>query len=696
MNKRILPVVTVVSLLIGTVTSGMVPAAYAASFSSGPFDVIEGYNFSDQGNGTFWQTNSTSAGLDEVVTVEVFIKNTSGETAQNVKVKLSTNVASGGDSATITATISADNASDLTDSFTVNLDGSGEIDSLSHTGLTKLYDAFLNQQSYSGGASSVVGSGLSIGNVASGSSNSKFVVAHFKVSGDNGGGGGSSDGPEVTTLSAEDIEDDSAVLVCDADAGDENTDVWFEWGEDNDFDEDTSTSSVMSNSSDRVKKTITGLDEDTTYSFRCVAEDDDGNEDTGSTKSFTTDDNGGGGSSDGPEVTTLNADDVDDNSALLVCDADAGDEDTDVWFEWGEDNDFDEDTSKVSVNSNDSDRIEKTITGLDEDTKYYFRCVAEDDGNNEDTGSTKSFTTDEDGGSSSNANEPEVVTISATGVNSTSATLRGEVDPNGDNTDAWFEWGTSASNLNRTTSQRDMGDGTNDVAFSAGISGLSENTTYYFRAMAENGEGDDQGSILSFRTGSPIVNVVTRFVDVFRTVEVAPEPEPEVEALIITLNSNAGDTDRREIDYTVSYDNRTGLTLTDVVLTVPMPNELDFVGSDPRESLNRNDELVYNIGTVRPGEQDSFLIETELDNGVDANDEIRFVAHVSYNDNSRVTKIVEVIDEGSFGEIVRGGGAFTAAIGDAFRGLFTNPLLWIILFILLVTFAVRYMLVAKD
>ena len=403
-----------------------------------------------------------------------------------------------------------------------------------------------------------------------------------------------------------------------------------------------------------------------------------------------------GGGSNGVEVTTLNADDIDDNSAVLVCDADAGDADADVWFEWGEDSGLDEETTFVTVDSNDSDRIKKTITGLDEDTKYYFRCIADDDDGNEDTGSTKSFTTDDDGGGSTNADEPDVVTISATGVNNTSATLRGEVDPNGDNTDAWFEWGTSASNLNRTTSNQDMGDGTNDVSFSSNISGLSENTTYYFRAMAENGEGDDQGSILSFRTGSPIVNVVTRFVDVFRTIEVAAEPEPEVEALIITLNANAGNTDRREIDYTVSYENRTGLTLTDVVLTVPMPNELDFVGSDPRESLNRNDELVYNIGTVRPGEQDSFLIETELDNGVDANDEIRFVAHVSYNDNSRVTKIVEVIDEGSFGQIASGGGAFTAAIADAFRGLFTNPLLWIILIILLVTFAVRYMLVAKD
>ena len=407
------------------------------------------------------------------------------------------------------------------------------------------------------------------------------------------------------------------------------------------------------------------------------------------------DNNNDDDSNNGPEVTTKNAEDIDDDSAELVCDVEAGDEDTDVWFEWGEDDDdLDEDTSKVNVDANDNDTVRKTITGLDEDTKYFFRCVAEDDDGNEDTGSIKNFTTDEDGGGSTNANEPDVTTRSATGVSSTSATLRGEVDPNGDDTDAWFRWGTSSSNLNRTTSQQDVGDGTNDVSYSANISGLSANTTYYFRAIAENGEGDDQGSILNFRTGSPVVNVVTRFIDVFREVEVAPEPE--VEALIITLNANVGDINRREIDYTVSYDNRTGLTLTNVILTVPMPNELDFIGSDPRESLNRDAELVFNIGTVRPGEQDSFLIETELASGVDANDEVRFVANVGYNDNSRVRKIVEVIDESTFGKLSSEGGAFTAAIADAFRGLFTNPLLWIILFILLVTFAVRYMLSARD
>ena len=153
------------------------------------------------------------------------------------------------------------------------------------------------------------------------------------------------------------------------------------------------------------------------------------------------------------QVTTRSAEDIEDDRAELVCDVEAGDEDTDVWFEWSEgDDDLDRDTSKVNVDANDDETVRKTITGLDEDTKYFFRCTAEDDDGNEDTGSIRSFTTDDNGGGDSNRNEPDVVTLSATGISSTFATLRCEVDPNGDDTDAWFEWGTSRSNLNRTTS----------------------------------------------------------------------------------------------------------------------------------------------------------------------------------------------------------------------------------------------------
>ena len=590
-NKGLVTTLTGLLVLASVFSPLANTANAAAAFNGGtqPYDLFAIANATDNPNcNTCWSSSNITAEIGDTVAMRVFFNNSSSETANDTRVRITASLSGNGTSISTTGKVWANNAATESDSATVTITGD-EATNLKFLS-TKVYDKDSNSASFSGSQDDVLELGcICVGNLAPGLIDAGFVVVNFLIEGDEDDDNNNSD-LSVTTENAEDIEDDRAELVCDVETADADADVWFEWGEDDD--------------------------------------------------------------------------------------------------------DLDEDTNKVNVDSSDTDTVRKTITGLDEDTKYFFRCVAEDDDGDDDEGSIKNFTTDENGGGSSNANEPDVVTRPATGIDSASATLRCEVDPNGDDTDAWFEWGTSSSNLNRTTSKQDVGDGTNDVFCSANISGLSANTTYYFRALAENGEGDDRGSVLNFRTGSPIVNVVTRFVDVFREVEVASEPE--VEALIITLNANTGDVNRREIDYTVSYDNRTGLTLTDVVLTVPMPRELDFISSDPRESLNRDGELVFNIGTVRPGEQDSFLIETELASEVDANDEIRFVADVAYNDNSRIRKIVEVIDESTFGEISSGGGAFTAAIADAFRGFFTNPLLWIILFILLIVFAVRYMFAARD
>ena len=95
---------------------------------------------------------------------------------------------------------------------------------------------------------------------------------------------------------------------------------------------------------------------------------------------------------------------------------------------------------------------------------------------------------------------PTVTTFSATGIDNTSARLRGEANPRGDSTRAWFEWGRSSSNLNRETSDQSMGSGNSGIEYSASISGLDRDTTYYFRAVARNSFGTVKGEIRSFDT----------------------------------------------------------------------------------------------------------------------------------------------------------------------------------------------------
>jgi len=93
---------------------------------------------------------------------------------------------------------------------------------------------------------------------------------------------------------------------------------------------------------------------------------------------------------------------------------------------------------------------------------------------------------------------PEVTTRDATNINMEDAVLNGRVDGNGISTRAWFEYGTSASNLNRTTSSNSYG--SSSINYETRIYNLDEDTTYYFRAVAENSRGTVRGSILHFRT----------------------------------------------------------------------------------------------------------------------------------------------------------------------------------------------------
>ncbi len=98
-----------------------------------------------------------------------------------------------------------------------------------------------------------------------------------------------------------------------------------------------------------------------------------------------------------------------------------------------------------------------------------------------------------------NGQAPTATTNSATNITEDSAHLRGTVDPNGDATDIWFEWGVGTS-MNHTTNTQSIGSGTSSQNVSYDLSNLSSGTTYSFRVCATNSFGDDCGSRLTFTT----------------------------------------------------------------------------------------------------------------------------------------------------------------------------------------------------
>ena len=97
---------------------------------------------------------------------------------------------------------------------------------------------------------------------------------------------------------------------------------------------------------------------------------------------------------------------------------------------------------------------------------------------------------------------PIVVTLGASAITPTTATLSGTVNPVGQATTYQFEYGPTTAYGQHTAGQS-AGSGVLDVAASAGLTGLTPGTTYHFRVTATNASGPSTGLDQMFTTPGP-------------------------------------------------------------------------------------------------------------------------------------------------------------------------------------------------
>ena len=91
------------------------------------------------------------------------------------------------------------------------------------------------------------------------------------------------------------------------------------------------------------------------------------------------------------------------------------------------------------------------------------------------------------------------ITGSATSVTESSVTLNGTVDPNGIDTNYYFEYGTD-QNYGSASTETLVDSDTGIISVSADISDLNDYATYHYRLMATNESGTSYGDDNTFTT----------------------------------------------------------------------------------------------------------------------------------------------------------------------------------------------------
>jgi hypothetical protein len=140
--------------------------------------------------------------------------------------------------------------------------------------------------------------------------------------------------------------------------------------------------------------------------------------------------------------------------------------------------------------------VSATLPGLSAGQDYHYRLVATGPGGT-------SYGSDEQLNTPA---APSVSAAAATGVTGTGATLNGAANPNGSAvSDCHFEWGATTAYGQTAACASAPGAGTEAVAVSATLTGLTSGATYHYRLVATGPGGTTYGADQQFVTAAGAV-----------------------------------------------------------------------------------------------------------------------------------------------------------------------------------------------
>ena len=289
--------------------------------------------------------------------------------------------------------------------------------------------------------------------------------------------------PTVVTSPATGISSTGATLNGTVNPNGSATTYYFEFGKTTSYGSKTSATGAGSGTSAvTVSAAISGLQAGQSYHFRLDATSSAGPTSLGSDQTFTA-------GPPTPTATTKAATSITSSGAKLNGTVNPKGQATTWYFEYGTSTSYGSQTSLENAgNGTRNTNVSATVSGLTTGT-YHFRLVVTGPAGPV-NGSDLTFAV---------TGPPVVLTGSAQGASTSAATLTGSVNPSGNSTRWWFEYGLTASYGLKTAAQS-AGSGTAPTGVSAAISRLTAGTTYHYRLVASSGSGTTFGSDVTFTT----------------------------------------------------------------------------------------------------------------------------------------------------------------------------------------------------
>jgi hypothetical protein len=301
--------------------------------------------------------------------------------------------------------------------------------------------------------------------------------------------------PVAATNGATFVTANSARLLGYYNARELQSEYQFEWGPTTAYGNstprqnagfDNSNHDVVLPGEEKWGQLITGLSPNTTYHFRLVVRNENGQTAYGADQTFTT--------KEPPPVTTKPATAVNQLDAVLNGTVNPKEEVTDYYFEYGPSTAYGSTTPATRAGyGNETVEVHDEIAGLQYGVTYHFRVVATNYlGTSK--GEDRTFTPTYKGPA------PAVSTRPVSQLGDTSATLNGYLSPNGLETKTYFEYGPTTAYGSKTP-EVSAGSGSTTLAKSAAVTKLNPNVLYHYRMVATNSSGTTQGADRTFLPG---------------------------------------------------------------------------------------------------------------------------------------------------------------------------------------------------